>query len=105
MLAQITTFIRCLFPMTRFINSSGIWLLGAYRLLGMRVNSASNINVAIIDSGYDLSHSDLQGVAVAGYDFCGRVIEGVCNYDSNVAPDGSTDTHGTHNLRYYCGAR
>ena len=61
-------------------------------------DSAANINVAIIDSGYDLDHPDLQGVSVKGYDFCGRVIEGICNYDANVSPDGSTDTHGTHNL-------
>lgn len=63
--------------------------------------SESSKVVAVLDSGIALNHPDLNGIFVSdGYDFCGSVRPAgdgsVCNYDSNVQPDYSSDTHGTH---------
>ena len=55
---------------------------------------ASNITVAVIDSGFDTSHSDLRGRLVRGYDFCASAK--CATRDSDVSPDNRNDTHGTH---------
>ncbi len=57
-------------------------------------DSATNITVAVLDSGFDLSHPDLSGVFVSGYDFCGNST--CSSRDADVTPDGPPDTHGTH---------
>ena len=57
-------------------------------------DAASNITVAVIDSGFQTSHPDLSGRFVTGYDFCGN--SDCSRRDGNVAPDGANDTHGTH---------
>lgn len=47
----------------------------------------SNIKVAVIDDGVDLTHPDLQANLLPGYDFS--------NNNSGGAPVGTTDNHGT----------
>ena len=68
-------------------------------------DAASNITVAVIDSGFQTSHPDLSGRFVAGYDFCNttdtRRVDGqeqtfCASEDDGVSPDGANDTHGTH---------
>ena len=56
-------------------------------------NSANNITVAVLDSGFALNHPDLRNVFVSnGYDFCGNAS---CSSDADVSPDVG-ESHGTH---------
>ena len=60
-----------------------------------RRSSAENIVVAVVDTGIDLDHPDLQGVFVNnGYDFCAS--SGCASRDGNPRPDSVNDYHGTH---------
>ncbi|MDZ7704645.1 MAG: S8 family serine peptidase [Trueperaceae bacterium] len=57
--------------------------------------NSSDVVVAVIDTGIDVDHEDLQGVFVnGGYDFCASSDCGSRN--SNPRPDANADTHGTH---------
>jgi subtilisin family serine protease len=50
--------------------------------------------IAVLDTGFDLEHPDLQGVFLQdGYDFCGTA--GCLGRDTNVRPD-AAEHHGTH---------
>lgn len=64
-------------------------------------NSASSVTVAVLDTGIQTSHVDLQGIFVGGYDFCAATANsGDSRYcsrtDSDPRPDSASDTHGTH---------
>jgi len=56
--------------------------------------------VAVVDTGVDLNHPDLQGQLVAGATFtgCGRKATGSCGNGDYRGPDGKNngDEHGTH---------
>ena len=59
-------------------------------------NTSSKI-IAVIDSGIDIDHPDLQGVFYPGRDFCGsRSASNVCQEDTDPRPDFIGDDHGTH---------
>ena len=57
-------------------------------------NSASNVTVAVLDTGIQTNHTDLQGIFVAGYDFC--AANNCSQTDTNPQPDSADDRHGTH---------
>ena len=57
-------------------------------------NSAPNVTVAVLDTGIQTSHTDLQGIFVGGYDFCAS--NNCAQTDTNPQPDSTNDTHGTH---------
>ena len=57
-------------------------------------NSAPNVTVAVLDTGIQTSHTDLQGIFVGGYDFCAN--SNCAQTDTNPQPDSTNDTHGTH---------
>ena len=57
-------------------------------------NSAPNVTVAVLDTGIQTSHTDLQGIFVGGYDFCAN--SNCAQTDTNPQPDSTSDTHGTH---------
>ncbi|MDR2292398.1 MAG: S8 family serine peptidase [Prevotellaceae bacterium] len=60
------------------INAESAWAI---------TNGSSNIKVAVIDEGVDLTHPDLQANLLSGYDASGN--------NSGGAPVWSTDMHGT----------
>lgn len=64
--------------------------------LGWEAQTGSDgLVVAVLDTGFDLSHPDLQNVFIQdGYDFCGTV--GCFDEDTNVRPDAGNSPHGTH---------
>ena len=57
-------------------------------------NSATNVTVAVLDTGIQTNHTDLQGIFVGGYDFCAG--SNCAQTDTNPQPDSTSDTHGTH---------
>ncbi|CAN5901693.1 S8 family peptidase [soil metagenome] len=57
-------------------------------------NSASNVTVAVLDTGIQTNHTDLQGIFVGGYDFC--AANDCAQTDTNPQPDSADDRHGTH---------
>ncbi|HEX7022289.1 MAG TPA: S8 family serine peptidase, partial [Trueperaceae bacterium] len=58
-------------------------------------NSASDITVAVIDTGIQVDHPDLVGhIAAGGYDFCASSNCG--STDANPRPDDASVIHGTH---------
>lgn len=56
---------------------------------------SSDVTIAVIDTGIDLDHPELQGVFVGpGRDFCAS--DSCQSEDDDVRPDHPSDTHGTH---------
>lgn len=61
-----------------------------------RENGSSNrVVVAVIDSGVDLTHDDLQARLLPGYDFCAQQ-RGACDPRNVDADPNTQDPHGTH---------
>lgn len=59
------------------------------------VTTRSDKVIAVIDTGIQISHQDLQGVFInQGRDFC--ATDNCQTEDNSVTPDHSADTHGTH---------
>ena len=52
--------------------------------------------IAVLDSGIDLDHPDLQGIFYPGHDFCGNRQNNVCVEDNDPRHDFIGDDHGTH---------
>ena len=84
-------------------QNNKLWHLAADGLpVAWNAKNSSEVTVAVIDSGIDLDHPDLQGVfANGGYDFCaattGSGNSRTCSKrDGNPRPDSNSDTHGTH---------
>ncbi|MDR2968426.1 MAG: S8 family serine peptidase [Tannerellaceae bacterium] len=57
-------------------------------------NGNANIKIAVIDSGVDLTHPDLQANLVAGYDATGRGSAGAYVYNNGYGSD-VNNSHGT----------
>jgi serine protease len=57
-------------------------------------DSAASVTVAVVDTGIDIDHEDLQGVFGGGYDFCAS--QNCATRDDNPRPDSDNDVHGTH---------
>ncbi|HOW76488.1 MAG TPA: S8 family serine peptidase [Candidatus Competibacteraceae bacterium] len=69
------------------------------------LTTGSDVIVAVVDTGVVLSHPDLQGQLVAGYDFISNIAnaldgDGIDPDPTDVGdrsnPDGSSSFHGTH---------
>ncbi|MCA9838677.1 MAG: S8 family serine peptidase [Trueperaceae bacterium] len=58
--------------------------------------SSRSVIVAVIDSGFDLSHPDLASQFVKGYDFCGATNCANGTGDSDPSNGDSFNSHGTH---------
>jgi serine protease len=56
---------------------------------------AADLVIAVLDTGFDLEHPDLERVFIRdGYDFCGTA--GCADEDPNARPDSDNNPHGTH---------
>ncbi len=58
--------------------------------------SSHEVIVAVIDSGFDLSHPDLSAKFVQGYDFCGSANCAAANGDADASNGNPSNNHGTH---------
>ncbi|HEX7004897.1 MAG TPA: S8 family serine peptidase [Trueperaceae bacterium] len=54
----------------------------------------NQVVVAVVDSGFDLDHEDLEGVFLPGYDFCGN--SDCSATDSDPSNGSAGNWHGTH---------
>ncbi len=52
--------------------------------------------IAVLDSGIDTTHPDLQGIFYPGRDFCGNRQNNACTEDNDPKHDFIGDDHGTH---------
>lgn len=73
------------------------WHLPATGLpVAWEVRTTSTKTIAVLDTGIDTTHKDLQGIFHQGRDFCGGKQNGACTEDTNPTPEFNGDIHGTH---------
>jgi serine protease len=87
-------------------NISEQWALSVAGLpVGWQVETGSSnpVTVAVLDTGFDLSHEDLAGRFWPGYDFCGKTQEATetpsitcSSFDTDPGFGNTINNHGTH---------
>lgn len=102
---------RTTFETTEYNNSTGLNNISASHAYA-RGGTGAGVRVAVIDSGIDLYHTDLDGQIVDGVDIIDGALEGGAGTAGTTAGDGNdtnngfgSDGHGTHVAGIIAGER